>query len=222
MIPVLPLLLVVTGFLFTTSCTTNRTPAAESTGDPLEQLIKGNKRFATGHSVHPHESFKRRHEIASGQHPVAAILCCSDSRVSPEIILDQGLGDLFVIRTAGNLMGGLEIGSIEYAVEHLGVKQVLIIGHKECGALKAFVDGNVPPGHIRDIVDSIKKEKEILAIPASDKNLLYDCIRANIVHGVRQLKSESAIVSEKIRTGGLKVTGGYYDLEKGEINLVTN
>ena len=160
-------------------------------------------------------------EITGGQHPIAAIVCCSDSRVPPEIIFDQGLGDLFVIRTAGNLLGGLEIGSIEYAVEHLGVRQVLVLGHKECGALKAFTEGKEVPGHIRDIVDSIKMEQEIRQIPPGDKNRLDVCIRANILHGIHQLQSQSTIIAEKIRTKEVQVFGAIYDLEKGLVQLVS-
>jgi len=186
----------------------------------MEQLLEGNARFAEMHPLHPHESRQRIKEISSGQHPIAAIVCCSDSRVPPEIIFDQGLGDLFVIRTAGNLMGGLEIGSIEYAVEHLGVKQVVVMGHKECGALKAFTAKMEAPGHIRDIVDSIKKEQEIRKISGEGATLLDDCIRANILHGMHQLQSQSAIIAGKIRTGELNIQGALYDIEQGIVHLI--
>ena len=207
--------------VFYAACSTDHAAVSDPSASPIEQLIEGNERFAGNHSIHPHESRKRMEEITGGQHPIAAIVCCSDSRVPPEIIFDQGLGDLFVIRTAGNLLGGLEIGSIEYAVEHLGVRQVLVLGHKECGALKAFTEGKEVPGHIRDIVDSIKMEQEIRQIPPGDKNRLDVCIRANILHGIHQLQSQSTIIAEKIRTKEVQVFGAIYDLEKGLVQLVS-
>ena len=206
--------------LFFSACSTDHVSVTQPDASPIDQLLNGNERFAGHHPIHPHESRKRMEEISSGQHPIAAIVCCSDSRVPPEIIFDQGLGDLFVIRTAGNLMGGLEIGSLEYAVEHLGVKQVLVMGHKECGALKAFTEGQKVPGHIKDIVDSLKMEKEIRAISPGDKNLLDDCIRANVLHGIHQLQSQSSIIAEKIKSKELQVFGALYDLEKGVVQLV--
>lgn len=188
--------------------------------NPVKQLLDGNNRFANMHALHPHETAARLREIAEGQHPFAAVVCCSDSRVPPEVVFDQGLGDLFVVRTAGNLMGGLEIGSIEYAVEHLGVKQVVVMGHKECGAIKAFAEGGEVPGHIKDIVDSIKAEKEIQLIPANDQHLLDDCIRANILHGIHQLTQQSPIIAEKIRKGELQICGACYDIRRGIVELV--
>lgn len=186
----------------------------------MQHLLEGNKRFANKHSLHPHKSRIRIHEIATGQHPSVAIISCSDSRVPPEIIFDQGLGDMFVVRTAGNLMGELELGSLEYAVAHLGVKQIIVLGHKECGAIKAFISGGHTPGHIKDIVDCISKEDEIRRLPADDKNLLDDCIRANILHGMHQLTAQSSIIAEKISGNKLEITGACYDLQKGLVELV--
>ena len=204
----------------TIGCHTVETQPVAS-GTPLQDLLDGNARFAAMHSLHPHESKKRMAEIAAAQHPFAVVVCCSDSRVPPEIIFDQGLGDLFVVRTAGNLMGALEIGSIEYAVEHLGVKQVVIMGHRECGAIKAFTSGAEAPGHIRDIVDSIKAEQEIRQLPADDKNLFNDCIRANILHGIHQLRNQSPLLEEKYRKGELQLIGSCYDLQKGLVEIIT-
>lgn len=188
--------------------------------NPVKQLMDGNQRFVTMHATHPHESRERVREIASGQHPFAAVICCSDSRVPPEVIFDQGLGDLFVVRTAGNLMGGLEIGSIEYAVEHLSVKQILVMGHKECGAIKAFTEGGDVPGHIKDIVDSIKAEKEITQLPANEQNKLDGCIRANILHGIHQLMQHSPIIAEKVKKGELNINGACYDIRRGLVELI--
>ena len=188
--------------------------------ESLTDLIEGNQRFFSNQATHPHSSRERMKSLESGQHPPIAVICCSDSRVPPEIVFDQGLGDMFVVRTAGNLLGGLEIGSIEYAVEHLGVKEILVMGHRECGAVKAFIAGGNAPGHIRDIVDSIRSEQEISQIPANDKNLLNDCIQANILHGIHQLKMQSDIIAEKIREGKLQIHGACYDIAAGRVDLV--
>lgn len=207
-------------FLLLTACNRfareDKVAAAASIGD----LLEGNKRFASHHPLHPHESLEWREEIAAAQHPVTAIICCSDSRVPPEIIFDQGLGDMFVVRTAGNLMGGLEIGSIEYAVEHLGVKQVIVMGHKECGAIKAFAAGGETPGHIKDIVDSLKAEEEIRLVTAVKKDILDQCVRANIIHGIRQLKAQSALIADRIHKNELQIVGACYDINKGLVELI--
>lgn len=196
----------------------NQPIVTESTN--LEKLLQGNSRFATARPLHPDESRQRIHEIAAGQHPFAVVISCSDSRVPPELIFDQGLGDLFVIRTAGNLIGGLEIGSVEYAVEHLQVPLILVLGHEQCGAIKAFVEGGETPGHIKDIVDSIKAEAEICAIAKDDKDRLAHCIEANLRHVTLQLQQQSSIIREKVEKGELKIATARYDLERGSVSLL--
>jgi carbonic anhydrase len=186
----------------------------------LQKLMDGNSRFAHWQPIHPDESRQRVIEISRAQYPFAVVIACSDSRVSPELIFDQGLGDLFVIRTAGNLIGGLEIGSVEYAVEHLGVDLIVVLGHQQCGAVKAFVGGGEVHGHIKDIIDSLKNEKEISNVSLNDKNRLDDCIRANILHGIHQLKEQSAIIKEKLDSKQLQIRACYYDLEKGIVSIV--
>lgn len=188
--------------------------------ETLQLLLKGNERFSQSKSVHPDESVQRLKEVVSAQHPFAVIVSCSDSRVSPEIVFDQGVGDLFVIRTAGNIIGGLEIGSIEYAVEHLGVKLIVIMGHESCGAIKAFVEGGEAPGHIKEIIDSLGLESEIKAISKLDENRLDDCVSANVLHGVKQLVSQSNIIKEKIDKGALQITGARYDLHDYKVTVL--
>src|SRR6478609_6828353 len=166
---------------------------------PLQKLKEGNKRFASGKLIHPDETLERLRELKKGQHPFAVIVSCSDSRVPAEIIFDQGLGDIFSIRTAGNVIGDYELGSLEYAVEHLGCKLIVVMGHKDCGAIKAFIDskGNYEhPDHIKKIVESIEDEKE-------QKNLIYEnklsfdnAVKANIQHGVKFLKTAEPILNE--------------------------
>jgi carbonic anhydrase len=186
----------------------------------LSALIEGNTRFASAHSVHPDESLSRSHEVAESQHPIAVVITCSDSRVSPELVFDEGIGDIFVIRTAGNIIGEIELGSVEYAVEHLEVPLVVVLGHERCGAVKALVDHEVPHGHLQCIIDSLSQEPEILAIPANDPNRLESCIRANINHGVNELLQQSSLLSNRVKQGTLKVIGARYDLDDRTVSVV--
>ena len=124
--------------------------AAISADDALAQLVEGNRRFVSGEVARPHQSAARRAELAKGQAPVAIVLTCSDSRVAPELYFDQGLGDLFVIRNAGNVLDDHVLGSIEYAVEHLHVPLLIVIGHEKCGAVSAAVGGGERRGDRED------------------------------------------------------------------------
>src|SRR3954447_12993305 len=122
----------------------------------LAKLIEGNRRYAQNKEQHPDETMARRKELENEQHPFAVILSCADSRVPPELIFDQGLGDLFVIRVAGNIADGAVLGSIEYAVEHLGTKLILVLGHENCGAVSAAVAGENASGHLSAFVSAIR------------------------------------------------------------------
>lgn len=194
----------------------SKVPAATT----LQRLLRGNNRFSLLQPTHPDEDIKHLRDAAKEQHPFAIVVCCSDSRVSPELIFDEGIGDLFVIRTAGNIIGGLEIGSIEYAIDHLGVKLIVVMGHENCGALKAFIDGGKVPGHIKDIVDSIKLEAEIKAIPINNANRLDDCIKANVQHGIRQLMLQSEIINEKVKSNQVEIVGLRYDLDDLKVTIL--
>ena len=123
------------------SCKKETTPevVTDKNETPIEKLISGNKRFIDEKTIHPHQNKKTVLANQDAQHPFAVVLTCSDSRVSPEILFDQGIGDLFVIRNAGNLISDIDMGSIEYAVEHLDAKLIVVLGHTECGAIKAYV-----------------------------------------------------------------------------------
>jgi len=214
--------LVVTMVVWMGCCQQQRTPdtADMALQTSFGKLINGNNRFSHLRPVHPNEDLQHLRDAAKEQHPFAVVVCCADSRVSPELIFDQGMGDLFVIRTAGHILGGLEIGSIEYAVEHLAVKLIVVMGHENCGAVKAFIEKSETPGHIKDIVDSLKQEKEISAIPENAINRLDDCVKANVVHGINQLKTQSAIIREKLEKGELQVVGVRYDLDDFKISTI--
>jgi carbonic anhydrase len=186
----------------------------------LQKLIDGNNRFASLKSVHPDADLQHMNDAAKAQHPFAVVVCCSDSRLSPELIFDQGIGDLFVIRTAGNIISNIEMGSIEYAVEHLEAKLIVVMGHENCGAVKAFVEGGEAPGHIKDIVDSLKEEAEIKNVPIADVNRLDDCVRANVMHGVQQLQTQSLIIKEKLEKQALQIVGARYDLHDFKVAII--
>lgn len=135
-------------------------PSAGSASGPtpdaaLRLLLEGNQRFIQGTVRHPHQTAERRKETSAGQAPFAVVLTCADSRLSPEIVFDQGLGDLFVVRNAGNLLSDHVIGSIEYAVEHLHAPLIVVMGHTRCGAVAAAVAGGEAGGHVQSIVDSL-------------------------------------------------------------------
>lgn len=130
--------------------------------NPFERLLDGNIRFRENHPIHPDQTLERLRELKKGQHPFAIVIRCSDSRVPPELILDQGLGDLVVIRNAGNIISDYELGSIEYAVEHLDTTLIVVLGHRQCGAIGAFIEpkNESVQNHIQQIIDYIKSEPE--------------------------------------------------------------
>ncbi|MBP7471228.1 MAG: hypothetical protein KA782_09135 [Flavobacterium sp.] len=199
------------------SCKKETTPevVTDKNETPIEKLISGNKRFIDEKTIHPHQNKKTVLANQDAQHPFAVVLTCSDSRVSPEILFDQGIGDLFVIRNAGNLISDIDMGSIEYAVEHLDAKLIVVLGHTECGAIKAYVgDKNNEYkkhlSHIDDIVETIANESEEKQI--SKENHLDACIVANIKHSLKMIQ-DNPIVKEK----HTKVVPMQYDIHTGKI-----
>lgn len=178
------------------------------------RLMEGNNRFASGHPRHPDESPEHRRKMAEGQKPFAVVVTCSDSRLSPELIFDQGIGDLFVIRTAGNLMSDMELGSIEYAVEHLGVNTILVMGHEKCGAISALLSDEAFGGHIKTIIDSLKNEKEI-QYGLKHHDLDY-AIKANVVHQVEHLQRNFA-ANANTKKEAVEIKGVVYSLNEGRV-----
>lgn len=184
----------------------------------LQILIDGNKRYTETKLSHQNQSSERRTEVAKGQHPIAAILSCSDSRVPPEIIFDQGLGDLFVIRSAGNLTDDIELGSIEYAVEHLGVQLIIVLGHERCGAVEAAVKGGEAPGHIKSLVKAIHPSVEKAKKEKGD--LLENSVLANIKEIVRKLKSNKPVLKKFVLEKKVEIIGARYDLDDGVVTIL--
>lgn len=194
----------------------------------LEQLMAGNERYIKGKGVHDVDEDVRRVALAEEQKPYAAILGCADSRVPPEVIFDQGLGDLFVVRIAGNTAEDpLVVGSVEYAAEHLGSMLIMVLGHQNCGAVKAAVatatEGAHQEGKIQDFVDPIvpvvKKAKR--KSPKASKDDLVDrSIQANVKHSVDELSHTEPLLEHLVEKGKLKIVGGEYNLKSGKVELV--
>ncbi len=203
-------------------------PTPLSAIEALERLREGNLRFANDLSD-PGKllTHQRRLELASGQEPVAIILGCSDSRVPAEIVFDQGLGDLFVIRVAGNIVAPSQIGSVEFAVSRYQTRLVVVLGHSHCGAvtatLETLLDGEGSESrNISAIVDRVKPSvKELLDTELRhDRNELHRaCVRANIRASVDHLRHGSAILEWQIAQGGLLIVGAEYALETGLVDF---
>jgi len=186
--------------------------------EALDRLIEGNGRFVSFRLQHPNRGPETRAEVAKGQNPFAIVVGCSDSRVPPEIIFDQGIGDIFVVRTAGNVVDDLALGSIEYAVERLRVPLIVVMGHKRCGAVEATVKGVDAPGHIKQVIETIRPVIETAKDRPGD--IVENAVKANIESTVAKLNNSRPILASKVRSGKLKVVGAYYDLDDGRVVLL--
>jgi carbonic anhydrase len=186
-----------------------------------KELMEGNRRFVSGHARHPHASLSWVKRAAKGQHPHAVILCCSDSRVSPEILFDQGLGDLFVVRVAGNVANDDEIGSIEYAVEHLHVPLCVVLGHTGCGAVSAVVAGDALPQEIEHLVAPIRlahSKAKALYPDLSGQDLIQPTVRLNVLETSALISKGPKVLEESIRNDRFRVEGAVYNLETGKVD----
>lgn len=183
----------------------------------LQELIEGNKRFYTQKRKSPNQTFTRLVEIAKAQKPFASILSCADSRVPSEIVFDQGFGDLFVCRVAGNIATPEEIGSLEFGSLVLGSKVIMVVGHKRCGAVDATIKGAQVPGQIASLLEAIKPSVEMSKQQPGDR--LENASKANVSMQVQKLK-KSPVLSQLIQKKKLKIVGGYYDLDSGRITIV--
>lgn len=191
----------------------------------LKNLLEGNKRYMEGKLKHPGRSPKDFQALAEGQKPPVAIVGCADSRVPPEVVFDQGVGDLFVVRVAGNIVAGagpLVKGSIEFAVGVLGVRLIMVLGHSQCGAVKAAIEhieaNDRLPGSIGELIDPIRPVVRATKGRPGDK--LANVTKANVVAGVKRLETLAPILSQKVKSGELKVVGGVYELSTGKVEMV--
>jgi carbonic anhydrase len=195
-------------------------PAAEEDITPdkaLQELLDGNERFVKVKRRNGNQTYSRLVEVAKGQKPFASILGCADSRVPSEIVFDQGLGDLFVCRVAGNIATPEEIGSLEFGSLVLGSKVILVMGHERCGAVDAAMKGDEVPGQIGSLLEAIKPSVESSKGQSGDK--LENACKANILAQIAKLKS-SPVLSKLIDEEKLKIAGAYYDLDTGKISVV--
>ena len=192
--------------------------------DALKRLRKGNWRFVNGRNdIARSIGEARRAELVDGQQPFAVVLACSDSRVPVELIFDQGLGELFVIRVAGNIVAPSQIGSIEYAAARLGVRLVVVLGHSNCGAVEAALQAlteklDIVSPHLRSIVDTIRPALEPL-IGEPENVTLRKAVRANILQSVEQLQHGSQLLEQLIASGDLTIVGAKYSIESGEVKF---
>jgi len=199
------------------------TPAAPliSPKQALQRLHEGNRRYVKHKMSRFNESAQRRGELTKGQKPFAVILSCVDSRVPPELIFDQGLGDLFVIRTAGQVLDNAALGSIEFGLEEFGIPLLMVLGHERCGAIAATIadieHNTAPHGQIAFLVQNLKPAVEKTKGQPGD--WLDNAGRANVHFGIERLEASSTIVTSARQGGKLKVVGAYYDLHTGEVEI---
>ncbi|BAG01335.1 carbonic anhydrase [Microcystis aeruginosa] len=184
----------------------------------LTMLMEGNQRFWERRKKSPNRDQARLTEVAESQAPFAAILGCADSRVPAEIVFDQGLGDLFVCRVAGNLATSEEIGSLEFGTLVLGAKVIVVLGHSRCGAVKATIEGGRFPGQIGRLIDGLqvgvdRAERQ----PGSNK--LERAIKSNVIYQVEKL-GKSPVMGDLVDKKQLKIVGAYYDLDTGKVSLI--
>ncbi|MDH4099136.1 MAG: carbonic anhydrase [Nitrospirota bacterium] len=192
-----------------------------SPDEALKKLMDGNARYVEGKGKTADLSEVRRQELTKGQKPFAIIVSCSDSRVAPEHLFDQGLGDLFVIRVAGNVVDQDELGSVEYAAEHLGTQLIVVLGHEKCGAVKATIDtGGKADGNIGAIVKKIAPAVAAAKKTAKGDDLLNACVQENAKKTARDLVSKSKILKHLAGEGKVKILVGEYMLSTGKVEMI--
>jgi carbonic anhydrase len=196
--------------------------ATQQGEDALNKLMSGNKRFVSCNPGQKDVCDTRRKELEGGQHPFAIVVTCSDSRVAPGIVFDEGLGDIFVVRVAGNVLDPIALGSIEYAAEHLHAPLLILMGHDKCGAVAAAMDANgEPEGNIgailKKIMPAVKKAK---AKGGSKDEMLNTAIRENVSLSYDAIRKQSPVLHHLIEKGELKVVAGIYHLASGEVEIL--
>jgi carbonic anhydrase len=186
--------------------------------EALQKLKDGNKRFVEGKSVRPRQDQSTIKELSKGQKPFAIIVGCSDSRVPSEIVFDQGLGDLFIVRTAGQVSAAASFGSIEFADRVLGAKLIVVLGHTSCGAVAAAV--NVPdvPGHIVYLINEIKPAAE--KVKGKPGDMVTNAIYENVRLQVQKFKDLEPVLAKDVREEKIKIVGAVYNLENGKVEFL--
>ncbi len=194
--------------------------AAENTKalTPLDRLMQGNQRYVNSTTVCHEDWTAKRTAVSAEQKPFAVIIACSDSRVPPEIVFDQALGDLFVVRIAGNVVDDFAVGSIEYGVNILGANLIVVLGHSNCGAVSAALYGKKFDNHIQEVITAIQPAIE--SIKGASGNLLEKATKANIVAVAKKLKTSKPLLSKLVEQGKVTIIGGYYELDSGKVEYL--
>jgi len=181
------------------------------------RIVEGNERFQRGESAHPHQSVQSRERVAEGQHPFAILFGCADSRVAAEIVVDQGLGDVFVVRTAGHVVDPSVLGSLEFGVDILDIPLIVVLAHSSCGAIAATLaavdTGAIPGGFLRDIVERVVPS--VLAAQRAELTSPDDVGREHLRHTTELIAERSASIARRIAEGSLAIVGARYDLATG-------
>lgn len=193
-------------------------PQRPTADEALQTLKDGNARFVTGKLQHPNHCEESRKNLTTGQEPIATILSCADSRVPPVDIFDQGLGDLFVVRVAGNVIGDHTLGSIEYAVKHLHTPLVIVMGHSKCGAITAVASGVFLEGHIASIGPAI--QTAIKNVKDLEGDLITNASKALARQISQRINESEPIIADLVTTGKVKVVSAYYDIESGVVTFL--
>jgi carbonic anhydrase len=187
---------------------------AISAEQALQLLKEGNDRFAADRLEHKDLSQKRRQELVKGQQPIAVVLACADSRAAPELIFNQGLGDIFVLRVAGNIADPFVLGSMEYAVEHLHTPLVVVLGHKKCGAVAAALDAEKPGGNLGKVINEVYVGKQL---PENTEAALSAAVRNNVLRQVELITGRSDVLKKAVEEKKLKIVAGAYNLDSGKV-----
>lgn len=196
------------------------TGEAQPAQPPLQRLLDGNARYMSGKTTHPRQDGARRGEVAKGQAPFAMVLSCADSRVPPEMLFDQGLGDLFVVRVAGNIADSNALGSLEYGAQVLGAKFLMVLGHEYCGAVDAAAKGGKVGGNIDSIVDAIAPAATRAKADPDKTTLLDRAVVENVREVLTVIGKRSPALAGLAAKGELTIVGARYDLDSGEVTLV--
>jgi carbonic anhydrase len=203
-------------------CNINVYADSPEANEALQQLMAGNLRFQTLQVIHPNQDLTRRNALINLQHPIAIIVSCSDSRQPPELIFDQGLGDIFSIRTAGNTIGKLELGSIEYGVKHLGIHLIMVLGHQGCGAVTAAIQHVHEGNHIDSVIKTIEPALKTIPSSLSETDKIELAVKSNIMHGVHLLETSQPTLTQFVQNGQVFVVGAYYNLDTGAVSVLSS
>jgi carbonic anhydrase len=187
----------------------------QSVRDVIERLKQGNERFVKDRAEPPRHDSARREELAKGQRPYAVILTCADSRVAPEIAFDAGLGELFVVRVAGNIANRSSMASIEYAVAHLGSRVIVVMGHESCGAVAAALEGGEAGRNLNHLLEHLQP-----ALDASGSHEVDAVARRNALMTVERLSRESDIIREAVEKDGVRIVPAFYSIRSGRVEMV--